>query len=1363
MTGQFQSIEHPGPFIKSQVIPAGMTVTQAAKHIGVGLSALSKLLNARARLSSGMAMKIEKAFNSSASDLLAMQSAFDAITGALTVKTAPARTFVPPFAAPKANDIETWANNMKARETLPVLLRQLVHSTCDGLYEVDFPGHDNSQRHGWDGKTKTNIGNPWIPIGISRWEFSTEKNIGQKASKDFAKSIKAIPKNQRLEMTFIFVTPRRWPGKETWKNTQAEKKQWKDVRVLDSSDLEQWLEQSIPAQVWFRNEQGEDYEETRSLEHCWTKWNAPCDQKFTTGIFEEAINAEGKKLLEHLRNPQSGRIFRIAADSIPEGLAFIYAALKGDDPDLHEIRDRVVVFNKPGPLAKLASRNSQFIPVMTNRDIEVELSESGLQAAGISIVTHSIPITEPDITLYPLSGPAFRKALENMGLEGDEISQLKLESGCSLTVLRRRLAPQGHAIRSPEWSTDQTLTQWLFTFMLAGTWESANEADQFILCYLAGLDKYADVERKFNNLSLIESTPVWSAGSFQGVISKIDAFYAIYNAVTGSDLKRFYEIADLVLSERDPALDLPAENRWTADIYGKTRDISPALREGIADSLVFLAVHGNKLFKSRLNINTQHEANNLVRKLFSPMDSDTIESQSDAFHYYAEAAPEEFLNIIESDLQENIPALHVLMRPAIDTFFSKKPRVGLLWALDLLAWSPDLLHRVVEVLAQVSNMEPKDRGNSAMQSLLSIFRSWKPQTSANVEQRIAVFDQLVKKHPEIAWVIGHRQYNRRSGMAFDGIKPRWRDYALSSGRIVTRKESFEFEMYCVKTALSWPDMNREKLSDLIDSLALFDDDYQVRVWQRVIEWTETSTATDQERTSLRNKIRTEINLNARRMINSSVPKTDVDAKINKAKCIYDILKPKDMVWEHAWLFTIGRIEDSWDDIHKDPYDFDASDQRIGAQRASAVREIIMAEGNSGIIRLASLCETPYIAGNTLAQVLNMEFEQLAFMRQVVNESEFLINWNLQSLLSGLLFTLGTKQSATLVGLLKKELNDDQLVKILCSCQLGMDIWNIVETSSKQVTEGYWSEQTIIRLRQSKEELRYAVTQLIKVNRGLAALKLVHLDLKNIDSERIYEILKILPESDEVKKGPSSIDGHSIRKAFKVLNARREIERKKMIDLEFLYLGILQHDREGIANIEEEIDDDPSLFCEAVSIAYKGKNDHPDRKLTNEEKQAIDNTYRFFRALRSIPGLGAGDPNKAAKNLKEWITSARQISDVTGHRKGLDYKFGELLAHAPSAEDGTWPCKPVCKAINDMHSPELERGFTIGCYNARGTFIIGEGSHHEHELAEQYKTWAKACESDYPRMASLLRKMVERYQGEADWQDIQTILHRRLYN
>ena len=67
---------HPGQFIRMEVIePLNLSVTQAAKILGVTRPALSAVLNGRAALSPGMALRVEKAFGPKMDTLLRMQTA----------------------------------------------------------------------------------------------------------------------------------------------------------------------------------------------------------------------------------------------------------------------------------------------------------------------------------------------------------------------------------------------------------------------------------------------------------------------------------------------------------------------------------------------------------------------------------------------------------------------------------------------------------------------------------------------------------------------------------------------------------------------------------------------------------------------------------------------------------------------------------------------------------------------------------------------------------------------------------------------------------------------------------------------------------------------------------------------------------------------------------------------------------------------------------------------------------------------------------------------------------------------------------------------------------------------------------------
>jgi addiction module HigA family antidote len=69
---------HPGQFIRMEVIePLGLSVTQAAKVLGVSRPALSALPNSRAALSPDMALRIEKAFGPKMDTLLRMQTTYE--------------------------------------------------------------------------------------------------------------------------------------------------------------------------------------------------------------------------------------------------------------------------------------------------------------------------------------------------------------------------------------------------------------------------------------------------------------------------------------------------------------------------------------------------------------------------------------------------------------------------------------------------------------------------------------------------------------------------------------------------------------------------------------------------------------------------------------------------------------------------------------------------------------------------------------------------------------------------------------------------------------------------------------------------------------------------------------------------------------------------------------------------------------------------------------------------------------------------------------------------------------------------------------------------------------------------------------
>lgn len=73
-----QNPPHPGGIVRRQCLePLGLSVTRAAKGLGVTRQALSELLNGKSRVSVEMAIRLSKAFGSTPETWLGMQLAYD--------------------------------------------------------------------------------------------------------------------------------------------------------------------------------------------------------------------------------------------------------------------------------------------------------------------------------------------------------------------------------------------------------------------------------------------------------------------------------------------------------------------------------------------------------------------------------------------------------------------------------------------------------------------------------------------------------------------------------------------------------------------------------------------------------------------------------------------------------------------------------------------------------------------------------------------------------------------------------------------------------------------------------------------------------------------------------------------------------------------------------------------------------------------------------------------------------------------------------------------------------------------------------------------------------------------------------------
>jgi addiction module HigA family antidote len=1351
--------EHPGSFVKRVVIPADVTVKEAAARMKVGRPALSNFLNGKSALSAEMAVRLEKTFSADREYLMSLQAAYDQRSLQADARALAVRSYAPSLFDITARQIQAWADkNIEARRLLPVLLRRLIRSTGSNLSLLDFPAYDNAERHGWDGQVKTDTVTPWIPEGASGWEFGCDQDPRAKAQKDYMARVAGTPKQERDDTIFVFVTPRNWPAKHDWAKERQAEKNWKGVRVLDASDFEQWLEQSVSAQGWMAEQIGVDTKGIVSLDHCWNAWATVTEPEIDKSLFAGSVKAYRSKIEDFLTSVPDKPLV-ITADSKEEALAFLACVFEEAGEPSGADYDRVVVLETVEALANARRVSSNFIAVVT--DPKVEAALAGLQKSQPTIIFRSYvrDDEEPKIALDLLDYETFKSALHKMGIDEDRISQLERASGKSPTILRRQLSTIPE-IRMPKWAQDKVTARKVIPLGLIGVWNADVGADQERVSFLAG-EKYDAIEQLISTLSTEEQAPAWSIGQCRGVASRIDVLYATSGLFTRKDIEGFFAVAQQVLCEHDPALELSPDKRWAAQIYGKAREHSSVLRDSICETLVLLAVHGNNLFQAKMQFDVEARVDKLIRDLLTPLDAKTWASQQDDLPRYAEAAPAVFLDILRQDLASDNPQVLELLRPVDSGILGNCARSGLLWALELLAWNPDRLLEVALLLAALSEQKIDDNWqNKPENSLLAIFRAWMPQTSASLEQRTTVMERIVKRHPDVGWRLCFDQFKGGSRVGHYSSRPRWRNDALGAGQPLRyRHEVYPFMRKALDIALAWPKHNENTLGDLIEEMQDFEKKDHDAIWRLVVTWA-ASTADEIARARLRERVRKFAFTRRGLKITNNKTKTG-------AKKAYKLLEPRDIVVKHQWLFAEHWVEESLEEIEDADYDYTKREERIRKQRDAALSEIWKNCGADGIVRLCLGGNAAYVVGSQAADIVGIENAE-EFLFRLICEGHSQPKVEILNCVAGFLGRIADERRDNLIGHLLARFEplkgdgEDHVVSLLRCAPFVQRTWQHLADLPKKLTERYWREVSPQWARQSPEELRNAIDQLVKFNRPRAALRLIHMDYKDIDTPRLVRLLKEVATNVAEPTGHYRLQGYEISDMLKLLDGRTDASRDELAHLEFLYLEALDNDKHGIPNLQRQLAESPSLFMQALGLCYKRRGPGEDPPEWNvEDKSGIaTQAYRLLHAAKRIPGTRE-DGSIDADKLMGWIREVRTLCKVHGRESVGDQTIGDLLAKAPADADGLWPCQAVREALEEIAAPEIAKGMAIGVYNLRGAHWRGEGGQQERELAAKYRGWSKQTAFEYPFVSGFLEQIAKSYDRDAERQDIQADVSRRL--
>lgn len=1337
-----------GDYIRECVIPPHMSVTEAARRMGVSRVALSNLLNGRASLSTAMHRRLERTFGADPHALREAQERGEDERRRDEEKAIAVRAYAPELVSIKARQISDWARRDTAsRRELPVLIRRLVHSTGHGIRVADFPGYDNAERPGWDGWIEADESTAWIPSGKSGWEFGTGANVRKKADDDYRSRLRSVSPEDRTESTFVFVTPHDWPEKKQWANSK-QGDGWRDVRVLDASDLEQWLEESLTGQAWMAPRVGIPIQDVRTLEECWKRWTSRTKSPMTPTMFEPFVSMHARAISGWVTGTGSAT-FVVSAESVDEALAFLACVSFTDSG--RQLGEAAIVFDTTDALRTLARATSKMIVVVCDPDLERELASAGGDHRAIIVRHRNVVASEPNITLPMLTHEQFRCGLEAMGIEDhNNVLRLVRESGRSLTVLRRRLSDVDSL---PAWTRDDSLTEELVPIALLGVWDTSSCADREALEKLSGRP-VAEVEETVSRALKADDRPMWAAGDHRGVVSRIELLLTVAPSMTASRVQLFFEVAAEVLGEADPALALPENERWLAPVHQKVRKHSEALRAAVGETLVLLATHSKILLPHLPAIDLESLVAARVRGLLTPMSPDLALSQERDFRRYAEAAPEVYLAIVKEDLARPEPAMTRLLKPTGRAPFLRFPQTGLLSGLECLAWSQQHLVPVVRLLAELSKTQLDDNCvNTPLNSLLSVFRFWMPQTSAPLEIRATVLKHLCENEPEIGWRVCMDQLDASPRLvASSSYRPRWRDFATGYGEPVPDDEAWEFQDQVLEIALEWQH-DAETLADLVANLSAIGEAGQSEVWNLVEEWSTSTIATEEDRQRLGECIRSVVL--TRRGVNT-LPLSSR----KRARAIYEKLVPENSVGRIAWLFKDSWVEETVDEADEEE-DRASRLDRMDSLRCEAMDSIWRRIGLDGIEQLLAVNGSPATIGRHLAPQINNSEEARNVVSYALDRPD---KASMDALLTGFFERLDPVVLDDALGHLAPERPAEIAVRVLLCAPVRSGTWRIMDKLAAEVQEAYWRQvEASHKWGLTGAEWDELVDRLLAANRPVAAMHVADMQWQHVDTFHVKRILEAV--GSQASGDPRErVNPSVISDGMASLSERPGVTEDEMAALELRLVTALEHSGYGIPNLEKRISESPEMYVQLLGMAYGREDGQDDEGEGDKTKQIVAArvAHAILRRMKRLPGeIGQ---NVDAEKLQQWVVKVRSLAASCGRAEVSDVVIGELLAGAAGdADQSPWPAKAICQVMEAAGSDRMGHGFVTGIRNARGVTVraLDEGGRQERELATVYAAHADAQMIEFPFVGNVLRWLEESYESDAKRIDARTEVDQRL--
>ena len=1252
------------------------------------------------------------------------------------------------------NQLDNWVrgNAAKAQGIVVELVWRLICASCPSPQQRRFPLGDSIGQHGADGTLETEYEFlPFVPEGKSVWEIGTNVDARAKANRDYKSSSAVTPEAIRGETTFIFVTPlsgrRGWAdswkpeGIETWLTDKRSRGDWKDVRVLDGTNLIEWISMFPAVGYWLAglvNQLPDDFDTIESHWHLLSAFGEPPPLIPKLFIINREQAAEKLKRLLVDRIDSQLRLDTRFPQHLKDFVSAYVASLP--EAERYEIQNRVLIFDSKEALKKACSLNESHIFVADfslDGDSGPQLIQAALNRRH-AVVFSSAPGGAPHGNACELFHPRIsqmKEALIKSGYSEERARSLTNHAGRDLSALLRLI--QGLSAH-PDWATQSEASDLAIAHFL-GQWQEESEGDREAAEALSG-KPYGEWIVKIRKAASAKSAPLEFLNGRWKFTSRYEPWLYLGKLIGPEVLERFEKISITVLSEADPRLELPKEKRFAVDIYGKGPRYSSRIREGIAETLSLLGSHGESLTACPHG-QPQLIVSRVVRELLSEADSKRWASLDDVLPLLAEAAPDIFLDAVEDASEKADEPFSGVFAEEGDVLFGGGSFVtGLLWALESLAWSGDNLIRVCGILANLASIDPGGRWeNRPINSLITILLPWLPQTTGGADKRHASLRTIARDHPDVAWNILLALLPRQHQTSMHTHRPKWRDYIPEDWRVgAVWGQIWRDQAVYADLALKLARNDPERLASLLKYYFRMHPEYSnfAYVLRERLQSKAIISLPDDQRLELWTTIINKVT-NHRKYADS--PAWAINGEtLQELEAVADKIKPKEPEVRHKRLFS-GRDFD----LYEDKGNWEEQRNRLTQSRINALREILNRKGFDGLKKFWRSVEAPHEVGNAYGSDAERA-DDAQVLPTLLNSG---VDSDLRFAVSYIWRRFVLNKWDWVDSIDRSKWSVDSKATFFAALPFVNGVWERVTAELAENESIYWKCARVHPERGDLDRIEYAIEQLINNNRPDAAIQCIWLgDIWGGEySELALRALETI--SDE-----NHIDAHTIGEAFSHLQEDEEVDKNRLAAMEIKFLGILnKFSYAQPRTLYRQLAESPDFFCQTIQLVYRSKkkgdqNSEEKHELDEEKKFIAERAYRLLSEWDHPPGLMV-DRTFDGKRLHDWVVDVKNRCSETGHWDIASNHIGKVLFYAPQDSKGLW-VEPVCELLNSKDGFYYREGLENQIFNSRGVHGFSGGK-EEIELAEQWENVADYADSGgFSRLANTLRQLGKTYREEA---------------